>query len=238
MRIISKKHDYYDKVMIHGADPTVVFNRKPVEHKDLAEFSQELDNYFRSSFKLTRGGYRSPDLFAVIFCGRIYRGIRIHTRRAANWLIDVYDETYCYNTEETMKIAKDKKIDMDQGCRNRVYIDGKYVKIPIERRVEMFFEDVGSDKFMSLMIEKRCSILLIERTSVYNLSLRAVENPTLKKVAFFKAIDPYTAYQQLSMFIGGILPKETMPLVEISDEDMIVKKGFDKWSFRRMKGDK
>ena len=57
-------------------------------------------------------------------------------------------------------------------------------------------------------------------------------------VEFFRTCNPYTTYQNLSMFIGGILTKETNPTVDISDKDMVIKKGLDKWSFRRMRGDK
>lgn len=239
MRIIAKNHDYYDSVMIHGTDPTIIFNRKLVEYNDSNKFSPEIEKYFRETFSLLRGGQLSPDLFAVIFCGKIYRGIRIYTKKEQeeNWWYAGYDKTHCYDPEETLKVLKNNKVDLNEELSNKIYIDGKFIKASAERRIKMFFEDHSSDKFMNLMIEKRCPILLIEKTTTYNASLKAIENPILKELDFFRLFDPYTTHQRLSMFIGGLLPREANPTVEISDKDMIVKKGFNKWSFRKMKGD-
>jgi len=238
MRIISKKHDYYDKVMIYGADATVIFNRKLVEYHKADDFSPDIEKHFRETFGLLRGKRLDLEAFAVIFCGMIHKGIRIETeeRSGFGW-VKGYNKTYCFNAKETIKFLENNKIDVEKDFEKRTYTNGKFVKAPVKRRIEMFFEDSGSDKFMNLMIEKRCSILLVERTDYYGDSLKVTENPVLKKVGFFRAVDPYTAYQQLSMFVGGILPKKEKPIIKISDKDMIIKKGFDKWSFRKMKGD-
>ena len=45
--------------------------------------------------------------------------------------------------------------------------------------------------------------------------------------------DTYAAFQEVSMFVGGVLPRSTKPMIEISDEDKAHKKGHGgKYSFR------
>jgi len=58
------------------------------------------------------------------------------------------------------------------------------------------------------------------------------KNPILRDISFQKILDPYTIYQEISMFIDGILPRQNLDTTELSDETKIAKRGYDKWSFR------
>jgi hypothetical protein len=55
----------------------------------------------------------------------------------------------------------------------------------------------------------------------------------LKDYKFYKVFDPYTAFQELDMFISGVLTREGNPMAGISDTDLRDKKGFDKMSFKK-----
>jgi len=241
MRIISKKHDYYDVIMKHGFDPSIVFERKSVVYEDVKKFDKDLEEYLLPIFELIRGYRRCIEPFAVIFCGKIYFGIRITVKTKCNWY-DSYNSSisvYCYNAEETIKVLNknNNDIDVKRELSGKILVNGKFINVTPERRVKVFFENNGSDKFINLMIAKKCPILSIEDANSCKAMLKCEVNPILKNLAFFRVLDPYTAYQNLSMFVGGIITKEDKPTVEISDEDMAIKKGFDKWSFRKMKGD-
>lgn len=63
-------------------------------------------------------------------------------------------------------------------------------------------------------------------------------NDCLKKYGFARKFDPYTAYQELSMYVGGVLRGPSVEMVQIKDEDKVKAKGFNKWSFRREPGTK
>jgi hypothetical protein len=42
------------------------------------------------------------------------------------------------------------------------------------------------------------------------------------------------AFQEIQMFISGVLGIDENPTVEVSDKDKIISRGFDyKWSFRK-----
>lgn len=59
-------------------------------------------------------------------------------------------------------------------------------------------------------------------------------NAKLKDLEFFRIKDPYTAFQEVEMFLGGILANQGRTIPKVSDSDLLEAKGFDKkWSFRK-----
>jgi hypothetical protein len=58
-------------------------------------------------------------------------------------------------------------------------------------------------------------------------------NPTLHKFGFEKMMTSFDAYQNIYMYISGVLGIGAPVTVEISNASMIKKKGFDKWSFKK-----
>jgi hypothetical protein len=62
-----------------------------------------------------------------------------------------------------------------------------------------------------------------------------VVNPRLNDWGFATQVDPYTAWQDLSMYLGNNLVKNVMVARPITDELKAEAHGFDKQSFRRTK---
>src|ERR1043166_791817 len=61
-----------------------------------------------------------------------------------------------------------------------------------------------------------------------------VDDDTLKDVQFGKVLDPVRAFQELSMWVGGVLPRPGPPMVQITDPKVLLAKaGMDKTSFRK-----
>jgi hypothetical protein len=140
-----------------------------------------------------------------------------------------YDTIYHYNIKDVLDTIIKNGVSLSE--KSHTFVGGKFISITRERKVELFFEDNLSERFMNLSIDKRWPVLFIEGQK----HLVAIKDPVLKNMQFFKAVDTFNAYQELSMFMGGKLSKPENPMVEISDKDMVVKKGFDKWSFRKEK---
>lgn len=64
-----------------------------------------------------------------------------------------------------------------------------------------------------------------------------INAPTLKEAQFAKVFDPYMAFQEITLWIGGILSGTENPMVQITDDIVKAQKhGFDKkLSFRKAK---
>ena len=61
-----------------------------------------------------------------------------------------------------------------------------------------------------------------------------VKNPTLMDYQFYKVFDPYSAYQEISMFLGNQLCNTKEAEVPVGDDIVLAEsKGYDKWSFRK-----
>lgn len=67
-----------------------------------------------------------------------------------------------------------------------------------------------------------------------NGDLTVVTNISLKDTGFIRFFDPFTAYQEIAMFLGGVLalPREQPPLTVGDDRIIAQQKGFDDMSFR------
>lgn len=64
-------------------------------------------------------------------------------------------------------------------------------------------------------------------------NIRVIKNPRLADLGMQRALDPFGCFQSVAQFIGGVVPGQQMPMVELSDKSKIEKKGFDpKYGFR------
>jgi hypothetical protein len=62
-------------------------------------------------------------------------------------------------------------------------------------------------------------------------------NPRLKNWKFQSVKDPVTAFQEIYMFLSGVLGTPEKPMIKISDKEMAKKRGHDSpFSFRKPKG--
>lgn len=70
---------------------------------------------------------------------------------------------------------------------------------------------------------------------LFSVSSGKVEyNAILKQYEFEKIIDPYTAFQEVYMFLAAKAKPEKV-IKEMSNDDKVFSKGFDKFSFRKEK---
>jgi hypothetical protein len=255
MRIIGG-HDYYDSALAFGRDSELVFvrNKYKAEGVDVASdlkkrllnydtpilhFKEEVNGYDkgaarfnktvrRSSMALYNGPSATQDIpgvcefdrVMVLFAGKAYTGLRMRNKKFKQpedeyitvWsLRDLEDYLYKHfltlNYDRTVWRGTDT---VRWGDMMSTFFDVK-------------------DNVFSLMIEHKMSIAIVDkrRRSIN------IDSDGLKNFDFFTVMDAYTAMQELSMWVGGILPRPGPKMVDITDEKVLVKKhGFDKHSFR------
>lgn len=223
MRIISSFHDYYDSVQSFGQDDLIYLRE---------ERTEEIDIKFE-----TVGGYWNSLVDCrtrlIGFCGKAYPVIVFDPQQlsGSNTAPDVYN---CYSIEDidlcieayAKKRAKkeyyEKRSRYSSDLRTDFVDHFNYYKTPRAQKpfVELF------ERFKSPIYTAR----KVRRKS----DIEFTVNAALKPYEFVRIKDVYTAFQDVSMFVGNIaMPEKPIPTVD--DKTMAQIKGFDKFSFRKEK---
>ena len=198
----------------YGADPTVVLVRK----------NEKLPKKEAPIPGLLRLHLREPGRFSstvrhitIVFCSKVYHGVEVHGR-------------YFWSADKLRAFVAEHK-----GWK--VDVSGPWqwsTKKPIQLE-EYFAVEDAPQNLQDYMITNRYAILLQEEGLYRNDETEVTMNPHgLKRFDFVKVLDPYTAYQELSMWVGGVLAGESPKMVKItSDKVLLEGHGFDNvFSFR------
>lgn len=228
MKIISKFMDYYDGVQGMGIDQSIVFHRKQyelsTEHKDrvlqtlITKFGKGImRNRVRTdvNWDLVDGDdvwdeHRRKPVDIPWEWASVHNRFIIFCGKVYHWRhLTSYATSYYHRNFKLLKRSED---DRDHQVWSML---GEF---PLD-----FHHELGE------------AILLIDIPCVrtHRPTVHASVNPSLKDIGFASVVDPYTAFQELSMFIGGVLPGAHPPMIQTSDEDMKVAKGFGhKYAFK------
>lgn len=242
MLIVSKEHDYYDAIMRLGVDKSCIYIRR------LQEYFQDEEGYKKvyqliPNKDLKHVGNRydcgfdnSSDVYiekigGIYFCGMYFPFINIIDRKHKK-------EVFAYSIEEVDRFINtygSTKDITEYNKRNKSY----GIFIPLRRRYVSEIFNVNKNKNetnISFHHIIDSPIVLIENNQCRGNS-KIILNPILKAYYFFKVFDPYRTFQEISMFIGGVLGGQTPKMERVSDEIRLEKHGFDrKTSFRKEKG--
>lgn len=231
MYIITKRNikDYYDGVAGSvGIDKTIVYKRHPKEydtreHNNVpkcmsyeSRVTRENPLYRLNSISSRNSKYRYG-YFVIGFCGKLYIGFKIYEKQEQK---SEFDRLYSPNEKGYITYSLNEFIS--------IYEDTQKMKYESER-----------DYSLTLYNEiKNINALKINRD--YNTPIWSFENetftvnPILKDFDFFKVFDAFSAFQEIEMFIGGVLGVGEKEVIEVSDKTKIEGHGFDyKWSFRK-----
>jgi hypothetical protein len=99
-----------------------------------------------------------------------------------------------------------------------------------KQRWDSFFSLRGDDRLLRATVELQLPLLqLVQEVDYPVLEIC----PSLKALEFFRCLNPWQVFQELSMFVGNLATPEP-PMVAISEKEKVAKHGFDEWSFRKM----
>lgn len=211
MRIIAQNHDYYDCIQSQGQDRSLIYDRKVHEIEV---------PYPKWDFPTLNTGHVNPIIIG--FCGKIYPLVQTH---------HVADgRKCCYNIDEA-----DAFFEKHYTKRHLKIYHGKdgfwrWTNYAQRDRIVEFFRKCAEvqDKFVQIFMENSCPIFVATK---YWKNGTIEVNAELKRYDFFRVFDPYTAFQEIAMFMSNIaIPQKPMP--QIDDVTKAESKGFDKWSFR------
>lgn len=246
MRIIGG-HDYYDGALAFGQDTDVVFvrNKETIIGKDILEKSplnigQLSPLHFKSTKKGLQQKYtwrRHDDIITkdgVYYCyyvnvyvgGKYYGGIEVirsGTAGVRTWT------GYFWSLDKFKRWVQSKGYDL----RDKPYWYGK--DIPTWEILDTYhFNRQIPQKELDWLIENRVSVAMCVNRSHRDYPTWEIDTPCLAGVQFAKRLDPYACFQELSMWVGGVLPRNPNPMVTITDQNIKRDKaGFDEWSFKK-----
>ena len=219
-------HPQIDVIPEHTFVNSNMFNERPAESASA----------FRH--RVFRHEELQPDRenFFIGFCGLLYYGIKFSWDRS----YDGENKTvrFAYSVDDIIKVLReyDKKFKTKNAAEFRNNTDdtpswgrkyrfnkkGVTAYLALYQGAEhiKFFTDLNSPIFSVIKHDAWPCIEV---------------NPVLKDYGFQSVMDPFTAYQEIEMFMGGVLAElDEIDVPGVSDESLKAGKGFDKWSFKTM----
>ena len=240
MIIVSKYHDYYDRAMSYGIDKTLRFIRQLEETDKLLEMPESLTEMLKGPPDVYDFWNKTHEFsarpFVIIICGKVHLGYHCTNLKDPEYknraTYPIEPDIFIYDVPSLEKVIEK----YDKDTFKTFYKKSEYSYLnrtsfkhdDLEKKFEEF-KDKKVD--ISLHLDEESPILYI---GYKNRDFLYIKNPILRKLQFYKKINAFQAFQEISMFIGGTVAKTFPPTVELSEKDRIEKQGFDKWSFRKM----
>ena len=240
MKIIGKLHDYYDGLMSYGQDESILFKRvtqtfdntaDPVvkEVSDLLklevfERSTWLGYYrFPSTDITTKKGNRHHVSSVFIgFCGKLYFGL--HVNSYSTFGSTEHIDKYIFSVEDAEKLEQ-----IYEYTSTHDWVEKKKIKY-LSNKMEKCVEATSKVDISGFLIKHKIPYFVANTQQGSLLNVTFI--PVLKDYEFQRVKDPYSAYQEISMYMGGVIPQDAMEGIIISDKDRIFQHGFNKLSFR------
>lgn len=241
MLIVSRFHDYYDTASIYGVDKTCVYLRS--EEKIDIEGRGWRDNpnvvlkdgtrfFLGDSARYEEKRFQHADYefkkLVVGFCGELYPLIKVVKTWATHYARA--NETFCFYDEPSFReFMTQEGIWEKKGYRYRSwYTDNFY--IDSDQGLHNFFDPNKWTKLEGLFAAYRVPCFVL-RQKILKL------NPNLKSLGFMKVKDPQTTFQDIYMYLSGVLGAPPPPKEKMSDEVLAAAKGHDgPYSFRKPPG--
>lgn len=241
MRILGGR-DYYDSALAYGRDDTIIFNRRREDWiVGMKDFGIKPPFPFRKwDFSKNNSASSDAELSAVfiIFCGNFYPAICVEEGIGVNPDTFLYERKhhFYYDCDKAWDVAISKYYPDEINRKKLKWFDrwSKEARIRFDR----FFDYKLSSADVEYLIHNRISIATMKAVNTLPSEwCWEIDKDTLKDLNFAAVLDPYSAMQELSMWVGGVLGSSGPKMVDITDDSIkIHKHGFDKMSFRKSKG--
>ena len=229
MRIISKYHDYYDSAMGMGIDKTITYVRETKELKD-KDADTVMDGFLPVRISHGGGNYHVAS-GVVLFCGKKYKFLLLCMD--TNGYVTP-KPVFAYSANEVRNFVHKNKLEYEKQYRRYKGYQETRLDFTVDD-VDLFFADSGKEVGADIFHKYRTPVIAAI-PGVYPRSYDTTYhiNPRLLSVGFFVVKDAFSAFQDISMFLSGVLGVNARELVAISDKDMRDKKGFDDTSFKTL----
>ena len=232
MRIISKFHDYYDIGMSHGHDETVTYVRdtKEIDVKDIAPIRKN---------RIREGCSYDFNIFG--FCGRMIPMVTVSITKIVKGKAE-YLTYYAYTVDDLLAVHR--RYGFSDETTSRGWRTRRKTPNDLGRAVQFIEEQTDWKELEGLWHKHSTPVFwvpMVRRGWSDNITYEKkhyVINPVLSEFEFYKVLDPYTAYQEIDMFIGGVLANVENNMIEVDEQHRLTGHGYDQDSFRQPSGRK
>lgn len=224
--------DYYDSAIGFGVDKKIVYNRHSTEHQQNRKKNPKIIEAIKDIVRqLEDQGTRfstSPYVpFHVGFCGKIYTGfyarvdaktgipVRAFTHKEADTLPKAF-----YWGEKDFLPGEFDKARKEPWRHSRA--DGRHTL----RDWYVLNEKLLVHDALDVFIDHKV-------VSFVYLGHSLITEPCLKGYNFQRMVGGVDAFQQIAMFISGVLGMAEREMIVTEDKYIIMSKGFDQHSFRK-----
>ena len=255
MKIIGG-HDYYDSALAYGRDEDLIFLREdkimpakecplvPIYPWEIVAPNKKYNLWGNSCSIKTRNNEYCLISISVYVAGKHYGGIK-----AVDFAVGAKDSRNFWNYEEFCDWVESFDMKIFHPKDDWIsWTDSEEKEKKLFPNLETWFTSRdATQEELDWLIANKVAIAIHCDVTDRNYYWRhrkpdnwhincASKEFNLKDLDFAKVVDPYTLFQELSMFVGGVLPRDSNPMVEITDDKVkIAKHGFDKWTFRKHK---
>ena len=243
MRIISPHfHDYYDSAISLGHDDRVIYHRDPIEiatGKGINDPAVKAHHWMRPKLqlqpqpiKIKNHGEISVEEVSIFFCGKLYTGVRV---THAESVYSVAKRDTFYTEESLTKFLGKFGLELESIYRSHRRQTKAYMSrwLPFSDTPHEIGE-TSSDALTKRAIDGKIVALSFVNHGYYFQQYTIIKNPRLSDFDFYRVKDAYQAFQEIDMFLSGVLAPENRPMVVIDDRYKRDEHGFDKWSFKKL----
>ena len=231
LRIISNgTHDYYDVIQRYDEDRELIYDRRAIEEK--LEIPYDPRNPICNHLEYYNIGV-SIIKYVVGFCGKIYPMVWISRRDNP--------QVFCYKIEDVDTFIKGNFDKEDQERYFEKPRQGRHWKKGYESGTRTLFQNYLNydfPEYQKYFLKYKAPIFYTQQKYQSTREYTLIINGCLSDIGFFRIFDVNSAYQEISMFVGGALASPPKEPPKISDEILASIKGFDRYSFRKDKATK
>jgi hypothetical protein len=228
VRIISNFHDYYDTALGYGRDPKLVYHRS-TRTESLRSVTMPRSFGFSSVTAWSDRPRVEAGLWFLAFCGKSYP-LLVMTREEAEVRTIL---RHCWFVDDVEQVLQEfpAALGIFQGRRR----SRLYRPFTRSRASELLSEQLSDTVVHEIHRSLGSPIVLLRTAGAgyrWSPPAEAVVDPVLKDLEFVRVVDPFAAFQEISMYLGGVLGMPEQVHRPIPDDAMRDMKGFDEWSFK------
>ena len=258
MKIVSKYKDYYDAGLVYWIDEKLYFKRELIKEESPQRYGWDLSSYkdweYRYDIELF------PLL--IWFCGEIYPLCRVVYKTTIRNKIETleeivysYDELIIFLKWHWYTVSSTKEYSWQRWGDKKDFLFFKNERLDLDiYAYKMFLEWLSHEycdfweqqdysEIIEYFYEKKLAYFIlwafewsIDKDSYSGKEIiwhnYFISNPILKDYQFSKVKDAYTAFQEISMFLGKMQEHDDK-MVEVDDKHKAFSKGYCCHSFRK-----